>query len=315
MNQPVFLVGCDRSGTTLLSLLLSQSPDLYMTLESGFIPELYKERKVYNDFRSAKERWYFLRDLQTTQATSKTIAFDIFEMSDDQAENIIDKAAPTGYAGAIDALFSKTAQLNGKSGWGNKTPKYVLHISLLHALFPKARIIHIVRDPRDVAASILKLGWTSTIKEAALYWNKRVSAGIQGRALGNDIYYELKYESLLENPAEETKSIFKWLNIRYQDDFLNSYKKEKERHSIKKHKELFSLIDKPIDKSRAYAWKKTMSKADIAEIEGVNNHLIHELNYEVTNIKLPIRRKIYRWTYDVMLSTGEKMGHKIGSKL
>jgi len=315
MNSPVFIVGCDRSGTTLISLILSQSPDLHVTLESGFIPELFKNRNDYGDFETAKNRWYFLRDLQTSKATSKTIAFDIFELDDEDAESALHEAAPTDYSGAIDALFSKTAEIHKKARWGNKTPTYVLHISLINTLFPNAKIIHIVRDPRDVAASILKAGWTSTIKESALYWNKRVNAGMKGRSLGKDTYYELKFETLLKNPKEEIKSICNWLEIGFRDEILHRYKEDDNRSSIVKHDNLFDLIGKPIDASRAYAWKESMSKADIAEIEEVNRDLIKEFDYELINMAIPVRRKLYRWTYNKMLSTGQRLGRNIGNKL
>lgn len=315
MKKPVFVVGCDRSGTTLLSLILSQSPDLYVTLESGFIPDLYDLRDDYGDFTSAKSRWYFIRDLQRTKATSKTIAFDIFGISDTEAENVLSQSAPCSYAEAIDALFSKTAQLHDKSRWGNKTPKYVLHLSLLNELFPESKIIHVIRDPRDVTASILKAGWTSTVKETALYWNKRVSAGIEGRSFGEDRYYELKYESLLENPGEKINNICDWLNIGFKNKYIEDYKKDGNRSSIVNHEELFNLIGKPIDPSRAYAWKNKMSKADVAEIEQVNRKLIKQLGYELSGHSMPLSRKIYRLAFDTMLETGQKLGKKIGKKL
>jgi len=316
MNEPVFIVGCDRSGTTLLSLILSQSPDLHVTLESGFIPDLYGNRKEYGDFADAKDRWYFLRDLQMTQATSKTIAFDIFEMSDDEAENILSNSAPCSYESAINALFTKTADLHGKPRWGNKTPKYVLHLPLIYELFPDAKIIHVIRDPRDVVASILKAGWTSTVKETARYWEERVRTGIrEGRKLGGDRYYELKYELLLQNPGDVTRQICDWLSIGFDIDFIQDYKQDDNRSSIVEHHELFDLIGKPVDPSRAYAWKKHMGKADVAEIEQVTGDLIETLGYEITGNSVPVGRKFYRWTFDTMLETGQKLGKSIGKKL
>jgi len=315
MDQPVFVLGCDRSGTTLLSLLLSQSPDLHMTLESGFIPDLYEKRHDYGNFTEPKQRWFFIRDLQTTNATSNTVAFDIFGLTDMQAENSIKQAAPTNYAGAIDALFSETAQTNNKSRWGNKTPKYVHSIGLLVELFPKAKIIHLIRDPRDVAASIKRVGWTHTIKEAATFWNKRVSDGLKGRKFDDNTYYELKYESLLEQPDKTLEDLYNWLDIDFSTEVIDQYQQDKNRTSIEKHKDLFDLIGKPIDKSRAYAWKKSMSKADIAEIEQVNKDLIQKLHYELSGFRVPVGRKIYRWTFDFMISIGQKLGQQVGKKL
>lgn len=306
MDKPVFVVGCDRSGTTLLGLLLNQSPDLYMTLESGFIPDLYRKREVYENFSDAKHRWYLIRDLQTARATSRTSAFSIFDLTDDQAENVLSLTAPTDYAGAVSALFRSTAEKNGKARWGNKTPRYVLHLKLLAELFPGAAFIHIIRDPRDVARSIMKAGWTSSLEQAAGMWRKRVGKGIEGRSLGKDRYYELKYESLLSNPERVLKQLYDWLDIEYPGDVLESYREDGYRVK-KEHRELHKLVGKPIDKSRAFAWKRTMSKADIAEVEHLNRTLIRELNYEESKLSVPVTRRLKRASHNLFVPVGKKI--------
>lgn len=306
MNKPIFIVGCDRSGTTLLSLLLSQSPDLHMTLESGFIPKLYKKKECYGNFQTSEQRHRFIRDLQHTNATSKTIAFDIFELSYKEAVKTIEQAAPIDYAGAVNALFCKTAQANSKPRWGNKTPRYIYHIDLLTRLFPHAKIIHLIRDPRDVVTSIMKTNWVPTTKDAALYWNDRVSKGLKGRELGNDQYFELKFEELLQSPGKVLNELAEWLKITFGDNVLSNYQNEKNRIPTE-HENLFGLIDKPIDKSRAYAWKRNMARADVAEIEHINYNLIQVLNYETTGYKVPISRKLYRKIYHFLKTAKKKI--------
>lgn len=304
INKPIFLVGCDRSGTTLLSILLDKSPDLAMTLESGFIPDLYNRRKEYGKFNSSKQRWFFIRDLQFTHATSRTIAFDIFELNDEEAETALAEVAPTDYPGAINALFSRAAQKKGKKRWGNKTPRYVMELKLLSDLFPNSKIVHIIRDPRDVANSIHRAGWTSTIREAAQMWKKRVSKGLEGRKYGKERYYELKYEDLVQQPHKELKNLYHWLDITF--DQYNFELTDNDAGKIQEeHKELHRLIGKPIDPSRAYSWKKNISRADIAEIEEVTHDLTAKLDYELTGYHVPLHRKLVRTTYDLLLSIGK----------
>ncbi|WP_423824962.1 sulfotransferase [Salinibacter ruber] len=63
MEGPIFVVGCDRSGTSLLTVMLDQSPTLKMIFEAGFLPRLVEHTSVYGDFSEPRQRWYFVRDL------------------------------------------------------------------------------------------------------------------------------------------------------------------------------------------------------------------------------------------------------------
>ena len=65
------------------------------------------------------------------------------------------------YADLVRAIFEEYAKGKGKSRWGDKTPTYVLDLDLLCRLFPNCRVIHLVRDGRDVAVSLLATEWGS----------------------------------------------------------------------------------------------------------------------------------------------------------
>lgn len=84
---PLFIVGCDRSGTTLLRLMLTQSSELHITQESGFLDKFSDRHTAYGDFTQAHERWFFIRDLQTNQATSRTRTFPAFDLTIHEAES------------------------------------------------------------------------------------------------------------------------------------------------------------------------------------------------------------------------------------
>ena len=58
MEQPIFIVGCERSGTTLLRLILNQSPVLHIPRETLFLPTLTKQQEIYGDFTKPYQRWF-----------------------------------------------------------------------------------------------------------------------------------------------------------------------------------------------------------------------------------------------------------------
>ncbi|MDY7020841.1 MAG: sulfotransferase [Cyanobacteriota bacterium] len=137
---PIFIIGCDRSGTTLLRLMLIQSSILHIPQESMFVNLLQKDPEIYGDFTQAYQRWFLIRDLQTNPATPESFTFPIFNLTLEQAETALAQAAPTNIAGAISTLFITSAQTIGKQRWGDKTPRHVKHISRLASAFPDAHL-------------------------------------------------------------------------------------------------------------------------------------------------------------------------------
>ncbi len=286
-SSPVFIVGCDRSGTTLLRLMLIQNPTLHIPTESGFIPVLRESRKDYGDFTGAAQRFFFLRDLQRTQATSKTVAFDIFNLTIPEAEEALSQAAPTDYPGGVAALFQACARKEGKTRWGDKTPRYVTELPWLCEVFPGARFVQMLRDPRDVTTSIINAGWASSYREAARHWVRLVDAGRRaGHELGDDVYRELRYEDLLNDPETSMRDLCSWLNLEFTQDMFRFYE-DSERHIAKNHAELFPLAKGPLDPSRAGAWRRQLRSRDVAEIEDVAGPLMADVGYVPRGLRIP----------------------------
>ena len=106
---------------------------------------------------------------------------------------------PQTYADAIRLVYSCYARSKGKLRYGDKTPRYVRKLELISRVFPEARFVHVIRDGRDVALSLLERDWgPKTIEQAASLWRKRVRAGRRaGAILGRRCYIEVRYEDLV----------------------------------------------------------------------------------------------------------------------
>jgi hypothetical protein len=304
MKSPIFVVGCDRSGTSLITLTLSQSPELKMIFEAGFLPRLSSRKTDYGDFSAPRQRWYFIRDIQREKATSRTFAFEKFDnLSDQEAESALQQAAPTDYQGAAAAIYAASARKDGKDRWGEKMPEYILQVEWLASTFPNSSIVHIIRDPRDVAASIRRAGWKDSLHEAATYWKKRVSEGrAQSRSIASNRYHEVRYEKFLQNPAEVTMHLAECLDLKISTKVLSGSGRDKARCLPESHREaypeLFSKLWQPIDPSRAYAWRREMSRREIAEVESIAAPLMEELGYKVTGAQVPFSKQCREWLRD-----------------
>jgi Sulfotransferase family len=273
--------------------MLNQNPVLYIPSESGFLNKLRQQDLLYGDFTQPYQRWFFIRDLQTNKATSKTFSFPIFKLTVEEAEAALSLAAPTDYPGAASALFTASACKQGKKQWGDKTPRNVFEISWLAKAFPHAKFVHIIRDGRDVAASVIKAGWVNNFIQAARYWQERVEAGMSvGSALSEERYYELRYEKLVTFPEETLKLLCHWLEIEYVPQMLKQHKNATDY--ISRDYTLHKMVTQPVDSSRANAWKETLSRDQIADFESVAGKLLSKLDYEVTGFKVPLSRKLTR---------------------
>ena len=158
-ETPVFIVGAPRSGTTLLQYMLRSHPELSLpTGESHFLVPLYRDQTRFKALETETGIRAFLQDLH--RRNPQFLETDLHGIEFD-----IDRLAPELWAEGrrtvrdlIAGLFEKNAAGEGKHRWGDKTPYYVLHMPKLLDWFPKAQFIHLVRDGRDVAASMLARG-------------------------------------------------------------------------------------------------------------------------------------------------------------
>lgn len=220
-NPAVFVVGCPRSGTTLLQRMLDAHPDLAIANDTHFIT------------RAAKK---ILRtdpdpDL-TPELIEAVLAYRRFyRMGLDEADVRMAARDCAKYGEFVSRLYDLRGQAKGKAYSGEKTPDYCRQIPRLAALFPHARFIHIVRDGRDTALSTLdwanenkgpgkwELWQSDPVGTCALWWRWQVSQGsTEGSQLPADRYQEILYEDLVNDPEDKLQSLADFLEIEYSRD-------------------------------------------------------------------------------------------------
>jgi hypothetical protein len=240
-----FVVGCSRSGTTLLRAFLDAHPLLAVPSESHFAlaPDSRTVRRALR-----REPWFALWGI----------------------------AAPDlrglGGADAVRALFAAYAAAHGKPRYADKTPHYVSHLPALADRFPEARFVHVVRDGRDVALSLLEVPWgPDDVEGAALHWRRRVLEG-RDSGLGAERYREVRYEALVADPEPELRALVAWLELPYDPTML-------ERRPLAvpypEHHRRLALAPTPGLRD----WRRDMSAADAARFEAVAGDALAELGY------------------------------------
>lgn len=212
-SGPLLIVGMQRSGTKLLRDLLNQHPEVGIPrVETHFIPwfvRRYPEAPAVWD-EQAFGRFYsdFCRTtfFQNMRARGQTV-------SQDQLAEAVDAPGWPGIFSAILRHFRPPGKPDD-AVWGDKTPTYLSHMPLLKELFPEARFLHIIRDPRDYAMSVNKT-WGKHMLRAAVDWRRGVERGrASGRLMGPD-YKEVLYEELLLHPQETLADICSFVGLEF----------------------------------------------------------------------------------------------------
>ncbi|MEA2451759.1 MAG: hypothetical protein QOG04_469 [Actinomycetota bacterium] len=267
MAHPFFIVGSARSGTTLLRLILNAHKDVAVPPESRFVVELWNGQDSVD-----------VDDLLTRLSSHKR--FQTWDIPVDAVRQELPTTERVSYADAIRATYAAYAHANGKSLWGDKTPRYVENLDLLARLFPDARFIHLIRDGRNVALSYANVPFgPKTVGKAAALWAKRVMAGRDAcPRVGRERYLEIRYEDLVEDAEGETKDICRFLELDFDPGMMDYT--ERARGSVLPRASMYNphVTEKPQQNVRS--WETSMPPQQIEIFEAVAGDVLSLLGYE-----------------------------------
>ncbi|HEV8610776.1 MAG TPA: sulfotransferase [Thermoanaerobaculia bacterium] len=276
-NPYLFLVGCPRSGTTLLQRMLDSHPDLAVANDSHFVPRAVARCGAKEDVPL------------TDELVDRVLRYRRFvRLGVSEAAGRAAASRARTYSEFVSELYSEHARLHGKDLAGEKTPDYVRYLPLLHALFPRARVIHIVRDGRDVALSTLE--WASEEKGpgkfalwreepvgvCALWWRWQVDSGRrEGARLGSELYREVRYEDLVADPEATLRSLAGFLDLPFAPEMVSFYA-GKTKSDAKLSAKSAWLPATPGLRN----WRAEMLPEKVALFERLSGDLLSELKYE-----------------------------------
>lgn len=236
-NFPFFIVGAQRSGTTLLRLLLNAHSMIAVPEEARFLTPLLRRRFE----RDGLDR-SMLRKLADYLALSREFANWNYD-STPTIEQIASLDHST-LGGLLELLYSGFAESEGKQFWGDKS-LFFRHIGVLATTFPSSSFIHVVRDGRDVFDSWRKMDPSKNhAPTAALDW--RLKLGMIESAFGRlppGRTLTIRYEDLIADPGRVMAAICGFLDVAFEEDML-SFHRHSGRYIGKHHSRLiFSSID------------------------------------------------------------------------
>ncbi|MDX6644595.1 MAG: hypothetical protein QOK40_322 [Miltoncostaeaceae bacterium] len=280
-----FIVGVGRSGTTLLRLMLDAHPDLAIPAETGWVPAAAA-------LPAGPDQAAHLVALVTGHATFPDCGLDPAEYAD-----AVGRLHPFDLAGGVRAFYRLYSAGHGKGRGGDKSPGHSLRPDAISALLPEARIVHIIRDGRDVALSVRPLWFAAgtEIVDLARHWRLTVE-GCRDAGRRCRHYTEVRYERLVVDPESELRRVAEVLELSFDPAMLRSHEGARRRLGevttwlrpdgsvlISKEERLHNhrLTSTPPDATRIGRWRSEMSAEERAAFAGEAGALLAELGYEV----------------------------------
>lgn len=291
-RPPVFLLGSQRSGTTMLRLMLNNHPSLAIPHESAFITIYFGRLARYGDLAVKDNARRLLADVARHPMVQrgKLIA---------DPEAVLARPIRS-YAEFVDAIFRCYADALGKPRWGDKTPFYTPDIDIISRIFPDAKIVHLVRDGRDVVLSQRSIEWMSgNLPKLVLDWQwKTTIAHKVGAVLGGN-FLEVRYEDLVCRPQATLEAICAFIGEPYDPAMLSYAAGAKDvvpSESLKWHRNSVQ----PPDPTQLGKWRSKLSKSERILFEQLAGETLDLFGYERENLKPTLSSRALKVYYTLV---------------
>jgi len=309
--KPVFLFGMERSGTTLLSMMVGAHPAFAVPLATtGMWLSFARRLDDYGRLGTARELERLVDDL---------LGHERIRLWDAELErDRILEGLPLGDYGAVVARFhAEYARQMGKSRWANVDIATLDAMDEVNAWLPDACFVHILRDGRDVALSHQTMPYgAGNIAECAEAWVRRTTTNIKmGRILGPERYHLIRYEDLILDPPAALARLCRFLGVAFSTDML-AYPAMTERKVPEDRRWLWPALDQPPDRTKVGRWKTAMSRAQRIVFEGAASQTLKELGYEAFGQvpKSPFAQLLELWYFLGRGARFTRIARKLGIK-
>ncbi|MBK1717506.1 sulfotransferase family protein [Thiocystis violacea] len=274
-NEPFFLIGSPRSGTTLLVQILNRHSRLFIPPETDFFYYLNLYGFLKRPFR---EIWAtrFLDLYVATRSASMLGLSSIPGLKPRLLENV------SSYQEMFVRLMVILNEPSGKPRWGEKTPHHLHAADMIMALFPNAPMIAIVRDGRAVTRSRLqKQNWEQNLFGAALIWRKDSRRLMRLMRDHDERILVIRYEDLVSSPKVVISRVCAFLGEEFQPGMMDSANEVETRFEAYYRQSWMAKSKDAIDPSRTEAWRATFSDRELSLIHHVQQEDLRYWGYEV----------------------------------
>jgi omega-hydroxy-beta-dihydromenaquinone-9 sulfotransferase len=291
--RPIFVVGNSRSGTTLMARILGRHPAVFTLEELHFFEELWSPNYDYTNFnrKDALQLASRLLNIQRNGYLTQKNPPEFLQEAEKIIGNLPEELSPPLI---FSDVLNYETHLHHKTIPCEHTPRNVLYIGEILNFYPQARIIKIIRDPRDVLLS-QKRRWKRPFlsqkipkKQGIRYWvnyhaitiSKLWNANVRtaDRFEGDPRVYSLRFEDLIREPESTVEKICSFLGISYDDQML-------EVPRIGSSSERDQPEQTGISQDRVERWRQGgLTATEIFICQKINQDLMEKHGYKLETI-------------------------------
>jgi len=274
-SEPVFVVGLGRSGTTMLRLMLHGHPSIAMLSETWFGPRVWERRWAFPMYSS----------VEPFQSRLLNVFIGLLQKHSDfpidfeEYRNRVAAARPS-----LSQLLTQLGELwreaSGKPRWGEKTPVHIRYVDVLARMYPNLAVLHIIRDPRDVAASLSQAEFAECgdAVSFALEWIENLE--LEERLAGldpnlNDRILRVRYEDLVVEPSHTLRSICRHIGEDFEPEMLAFHKFA----DLAQDANWMNGVAQPLNRSSVGRWRRDLNGREAALIEAACDKRMMDLGY------------------------------------
>lgn len=258
-RPPFFIVGNDRSGTTLLRLVLDRNAEVAIPTESMFLVDFANRRTPVDGQAGLDDPRRATAFLHEVWNHPKVRLWGLPTTPPELPTGLTHEQV---YRFILEAPYRAFAINQGKSRWGDKTPAYLEHIDDLIRIWPQARFVLVVRDGRDVALSVRHLPFgANNVWAAAVDWSCGIRLGLDAHERHPANVEIVHYESFVTDPRREVERICAFLDLVFDPGMLQVSETRPEKLESDKG-EWFANIWNGINSRSVERWRTQMSTND-----------------------------------------------------
>jgi len=248
-EHPYFLIGSERSGTTLLRLMLDHHPDIAFNTESEWlVSKLPKSGGWPEDMEAYRQFLY--RD--------RSFKYSRFEVDPELS-----------FTELVNDFLRQKMQRDNKPIIGATVH---INFNLLPRIWPQAKYIYLLRDGRDVSRSVMQAGWAGNVWQAAEVWLEAEQDWQNMRhSLDNDQWIEIRFENLINNTRNELEKICQFMGTKFSERIFDYAQNT-----------TYGLPDEKL----AYQWKKKLNTRQLQLLEARIGERLEQRGYELSGLPI-----------------------------
>lgn len=296
-TSPIFIVGTNRSGTTLLRLMLN----------AHFRIAVPEEISYFQSFMAGVpiESW---RTPGLSEEAYRTFVGEVLDTNaavfDTMDRNALKAAVMDGEGRDLRTpyarLLGEWAQAQNKPRWGEKTPGNLFFVDILLEMFPDAQFIHVVRDPRAGVASMQEVDFfpnnvffnaLSRAKHhrVATYFASRVPAAQ---------WISIRYEDLVSDAESVLRTLCTFLGEPFDPTMLQYHRSSATFMKADAATSFNAAATRPVTTAMVDKWKEKLSAREVALVETICRAEMERYDYVPTDaLDLPWTDRITLWAH------------------